>query len=73
MNKYKIITNEGEVVGKVKDFIRKNNSNDLSGLVVKKRFWKNYSVDITNIKSFGSSIILKEDYNAPKKYIWQRS
>ena len=70
---YKIITNEGEFVGKVKDFIRKNNSNDLSGIVVKKRFWKDYSVDIINIKSFGSSIILKENYNVPKKYFWKGS
>ena len=70
---FKIITNDGEFVGKIKDFIRKNNSNDLSGIVVKKRFWKDYSVDITNIKSFGSSIILKESYNVPKKYFWKGS
>ncbi len=70
---FKVITNEGEFVGKVKDFVRKNNSNEISGLVVKKRFRKDISVETSNIKAFGSSIILKENYNVPKKYFWQRS
>ena len=72
-NGMKVLTNEGDVIGKIKDIARKNNTNDIGDLVVKAMFRKKFNVDKDFIKSIGSSIILKSNYSAPKKYFWQRS
>ncbi len=72
-NGIKVLTNEGDVIGKVKDITRKTNANDIGELIVKARLRKKFNVGADFIKSIGSSIILKSNYSAPKKYFWQRS
>ena len=69
----KVLTNEGEVIGKIKEITRKNNTNDMGELVVKSMFRKRFSIDSNYIKTIGSSIILKSNYNVPKKHFWQKS
>ena len=69
----KVLTNEGDVIGRVKNINRKTNDNDIGELIVKARFRKSFNVSADFIKSIGSSIILKSNYSAPEKYFWQRS
>ena len=69
----RVVTNEGEVVGKVKDFARSNDTNEVGGLIVSALFRKDITIDSNYIKSIGSSIILKSNYSVAKKYFWQRA
>ncbi len=67
----KIVSSEGEVVGKVIDFVRTGNSNDLDALIVKGFMRGTFNVPISSVKSVGYSIILKPNYEFPKKHFWK--
>lgn len=69
----KVVSSEGEVLGKVVDFVRGNNTNDLDSLVVKSFMRGTFSVPVSAIKSVGYSLILKPTYEPPKKQFWKRA
>jgi len=74
LKRKKVIDSEGKVAGKVKGVVRKGFTNDVDYLIVKPSlFRKVFDLDITNVKFIGRSVILKSNYNAPKKYIWNRT
>src|SRR3989338_7559475 len=55
----KVITSEGEVVGRVKDFVRKSLSNDIEQLTVGSLMRGKFNIPVSYVKSRGYSIILK--------------
>jgi sporulation protein YlmC with PRC-barrel domain len=67
----KVVSSEGEVIGRVVDFVRVNNTNDLDSLTVKSFMRGSFSVPVNSIKSVGYSIILKPNYEPPKKHFWK--
>jgi len=69
----KVVSSEGEVIGRVIDFVRINNTNDLDSLTVKGFMRGTFSVPLTAIKSVGYSIILKPNYEPPTKHFWKRN
>jgi len=69
----KVLDSHGRNVGRVKDVVRKEHSNDLKEILVGSSFRKNFSINISNIKSFGESIMLKPNYHVKKKYFWEKS
>lgn len=69
----KVVSSEGEVIGRVIDFVRINNTNDLDSLTVKGFMRGTFSVPLTAIKSVGYSIILKPNYEPPAKHFWKRN
>lgn len=69
----KVVTYEGEIIGKVKDIIRQDKTNIMKGVVVKSFLRGIFTVPTDQIKSTSNSIILKDSYNAPKKSLWRRN
>ena len=67
----KVVSSEGEVIGKVIDFVRTGNSNDLDALVVKGFMRGTFHIPTSSVKSVGYSIILKPNYEFPKKHFWK--
>jgi len=68
----RVITLDGRNVGKIKQIMRSDDSNDIESIVVGKLF-KKFNIPADNIKLAGKSIILKLSYDGTKKYIQQRS
>jgi len=64
----KVITHEGQVLGKVRDIKRKVQTNDIQSITVKPLLRKSLTVLEDSIKSAGTSVILKESYHVPKKH-----
>lgn len=69
----KVITYEGEVIGFIREIVRFGNTNDIKALVVHSFLRGTFNVPVTEVKSLGKSIILKNTYDAPKKSLWRRS
>ncbi|MBS3090818.1 PRC-barrel domain-containing protein [Candidatus Pacearchaeota archaeon] len=55
----KVLNNEGKVIGKVKEVMRKGDSNDFESLIVKSFWKKSFTVKSGEIKFLGKSIVLK--------------
>ncbi len=69
----KVVTYDGEVIGKVKDVGRMGKTNALKNLVVHS-FWRGtFTISAGSIKVLGKTVMLKNDYNAPKKSFWRRA
>ncbi len=68
----KVITSEGKIIGKVKEVLRKGDSNEIEGLTVRSMFSRKFILPSSAIKYIGKSVVLKSKYNAKKKYFWQR-
>ena len=69
----KVVSSEGEIIGKIIDFTRKDNTNNISTLIVKGFMRGKFNVPSSFVKSAGYSVILKENYEPPKKYFWKRT
>jgi len=69
----KVLTSNGKVIGKIKDVIRKKHSNEVDKLSIKSFLKKIFYIRLSDVQSFGESIILKSNYRVPKKYLWQKS
>ncbi len=69
----KVVTYEGEVVGKVKDVKRQGNSSDIETLQVHSFGRGTFTIPVNAVKSGGQSIILKQNYDVPKKHFFKRS
>jgi len=69
----KIVSSDGKIIGRVKEIIRKGTSNEMEGIVTKSLFSAKQTIPNSAIKSIGSSIILKSQYNARKRYFWHRN
>jgi sporulation protein YlmC with PRC-barrel domain len=69
----KVVSSEGEVLGKVIDFVRINNTNDLDSVMVKGFMRGTFSIPLASLKSVGYSIILKPNYEPPAKHFWKRN
>lgn len=67
----KVITTDGEVVGKVKAVERKELTNVIRHLMIKPFLRRPFLVPINEIKSIGNSIILKSSYHVPTKHFWK--
>lgn len=69
----KVVTYDGEVIGKVKEVARTGKTNALKNIAVHS-FWRgNFTIPASAIKAFGKTVMLKSDYNAPKKSFWRRA
>src|SRR3989344_5581879 len=66
----KIVTSEGEVIGKAVDFIRKDLSNDITAIVAYSFLRRKFNIPTKYVKSKEYSIILKPHYEPTKKYFW---
>lgn len=73
LKRKKVLDSEGKVIGKVKSIERKGNSNEISELIISSPLKKKFPIKMSNIKFIGKTIILKSNYNVPKKYFWQKS
>lgn len=68
-----VIDSKGKKLGKVKQVIRKNHSNDIKELRVGSLFRKDFIINLSNVKLLGESIILNPNYHVKRKYFWQKS
>ncbi len=69
----KVVSSQGEVIGKVVDFVRSDNTNDVSALIVKGFMRGKFNIPSSFVKSVGYSLILKQSYEPPKKHFWKRT
>lgn len=69
----KIITSDGETLGKAININRKSNTNEITSITMRSFLKQDIEIPISNIKSQGHSIILKPSHNVKTKYIWQKS
>lgn len=69
----KVVSSEGEIIGKVVDFVRGDNTNDVVTMIVKGFMRGKFNVSSSFVKSVGYSIILKQNYEPPKKHFWKRT
>ena len=69
----KVVTYDGEVVGKIREVVRVGKTNTLKQAVVHS-FWRGtFIVPAGEIKSLGKSLMIKNSYNVPKKSFWRRT
>ena len=68
-----VVTSDGKIIGKVKDIIRNDFSNNIKEIIAGKLFRKHFRIPYESVKLAGRSIILKINYDGAKKYIQQRS
>lgn len=69
----KVITSDGEPLGKIVRIARKSHTNDLDRVTVRSLRRSTFDIPVSQIKYFGESVILKSSYNVPKKYFWQKN
>ncbi|MDO8467486.1 MAG: PRC-barrel domain-containing protein [Nanoarchaeota archaeon] len=67
-----VITSGGKIIGKVTEVVRKGSTNDIKVLMVRSFFSRRFLIPASAIKYIGKSVILKPNYNAKKKYFWQK-
>jgi len=67
-----VIDSKGKKIGRVKEVLRKGTRNDLKGLFVKSLFSKKFFIPASAIGHVGKSVVLRSNYNARKKYFWQK-
>ncbi len=68
-----VVTSDGKKIGRVKDVIRSDFSNNVKEIVVGKLFRNGFKIPYENVKLTGKSLILRVNYDGAKKYIQQRS
>ena len=70
----RVLSLEGEHLGKISKVIRKGNSNNIDKLIISSSFIRKKSIVESNfINKIGESVFLSEDYHVDKKYLWQKS
>ncbi|MBI2448961.1 PRC-barrel domain-containing protein [Candidatus Pacearchaeota archaeon] len=69
----KVIAYDGEVIGKVKSIDRVGKTNTIKSITVHSFLRGSFSISVDYIKSIAKNILLKENYNAPKKSLWRRA
>lgn len=69
----KVLDADGKVIGRVKDIIRKEHTNEISGIIIRSFLRKDIPMDFSGIKKFGDSIILQQGSNVKKEYFWKKS
>jgi len=69
----RIITSEGEDIGKVKKVERHSKKNEVKFLIMDTWLTKETKIPIDSVRSIGEKVILKSNYNAKKDYFWKRS
>src|SRR3989344_9340263 len=60
----RVLNNDGNYLGKIKDVNRKENTNQVDSISVKRFLRKEIIIPGSQVKSVGQSIILKSTYNA---------
>lgn len=68
-----VINSQGEKIGKVKEIIRKEHSNQIEKLIIRSFLKKDFELKISNIKSIGNSVIINPNHHVEKKYFWKKS
>ena len=68
-----VISHEGERVGKVISVVRVDSTNKVRYLEVKRWFAEPLQIKPSHIASIGTSILLKEGVNVPKRSFWRNS
>ncbi len=66
----KVITFEGQIVGKVTNVKREEQTNEIKTLNVKPKLRKPFTLSPENVKYFGKSIILEEGVDVPKTKVF---
>ena len=69
----RVIAYDGEVIGKVKDVTRAGQTNMIKSITVHSFLRGTFSISADYIKSIAKNILLKDNYNAPKKSLWRRA
>lgn len=68
-----VVSSDGKRIGRIKDLIRDDFSNNVKEIIVGKLFGKDFKIPYENVKLTGKSTILKINYDATKKYLKQGS
>lgn len=72
--KYKdVLDSKGKIIGQVRDIVRRGNTNEIEGLVVRSTFSKSFVIPFKAIKAIGNNITLHSAHNVKKRYFWQKS
>jgi sporulation protein YlmC with PRC-barrel domain len=70
----KVLSAEGEHLGRIISIVRKDNTNDIDKLIVKPSFIRKcLIIPASAIKKIGENVFLTNNYHAVKKYFWQKS
>ena len=69
----KVVTSDGKILGKVKEVIRKGDTNIVEGIVVSSLFKKKKTIRASSIERLGQSIILKQNYHVTEKHSTETS
>ncbi|MDP3965925.1 MAG: hypothetical protein Q8Q04_00130 [archaeon] len=68
-----VIDSKGKIIGRVKEIVRKGTRNDLKGLYVRSLLSRKFFIPESGIEYVSKSVVLKSNYNARKKYFWQKN
>lgn len=68
-----VISHDGDRVGKVISVVRVDSTNKVRYLDVKRWFAEPLQIKPSHIASIGTSILLKEGVNVPKRSFWRNS
>lgn len=69
----KVMTSQGEIIGRVKKVLRKEHSNEIKEFVVRPLIGRAKNVSINQVKLLGETIILNSSYRAAKKNFWKKN
>lgn len=64
----KVISADGKTVGKLVQVVRKDSSNKIDELVLRRRLYKTFTISPSEVNHFGDSLILKQTYDQAKKF-----
>jgi sporulation protein YlmC with PRC-barrel domain len=70
MKGMKVISFEGEALGKVREVVRKDNRNEFREIIVSSLLKRKFSVPSGKIHFVGKVVMLKKGYDVPKKNRW---
>ena len=68
-----VLTYDGEQIGKVSVVVRKENTNDIKEIIIKKLFKKDLVIPNSAIHFVNKSVTLVKNYHGKQKYFWQKS
>jgi len=67
---HKVLSHEGEILGKVRQINRIKDTNDIDTLIVSSIMRGTFEIPQKDVAYFGQNIVLKRSFNAPKKRFW---
>lgn len=69
----RVITYEGQILGKVREVSRQQETNEINEIIVGSLLKRPIVLPAASIEVMGKSIILHKRYNVRPRYIWQKA